>query len=70
MDIIISNQELRGIITGRITYRKCPACDKNGLEYWDENGRGVSPVPNPAWGENYCEGACEECGGLAYIQNA
>lgn len=64
-----SLEELRQIICGEISFRKCPACDKNGLEYWDENGNGVSSFPHPDWGDNYQCGPCESCDGLGYIEN-
>lgn len=70
MDITISIKDFRDIITGKQTYRKCPSCDKNGLEYWDEEGVSVLPCPHPSWGNNYCSGPCEECNGVGYIPNA
>ncbi len=65
----LSRDELREIILGKIHYRKCPNCDNNGREYWDENGEGVSPFPREEWGDNYNEGACENCDGLGYVQS-
>lgn len=64
-----SRDELRGIILGKIQYRKCPNCDVNGREYWDENGEGAGPYPRPEWGDNYESGSCENCDGLGYIQS-
>lgn len=68
--IEISVEEFRKIITGKQTYRKCPACDKEGKEYWDESGMSVLPYPHPDWGDNYNEGPCQECDGVGYIPNA
>lgn len=65
----LSKEEYRNIILGKITFRKCPACDNNGREYWDEEGVSVLPYPHPDW-ENYSEGDCENCNGLAYIPNS
>ena len=67
-----SNEELRDIILGRVTYRKCPACDANGQQYWDgESGMGVGPFPpagiNP---DDIASGDCQDgCNGLGYIVN-
>lgn len=60
-------EDLRKLILGKITYRKCPNCDNDGQEYWDENGEGVCPHPREEWGENYNQGDCENCDGLGYI---
>lgn len=67
--IELSIGELRDIITGKQTYRKCSACDKSGLEYWDENGMSVQSSPHPSWGDSYESGPCEECDGVGYIPN-
>lgn len=64
----ISIEELRNIILGKIQYKKCPCCDNNGFEYWDEEGISVLPSPLPEWGENYGKGICENCNGLGFIQ--
>jgi hypothetical protein len=56
------------MILGKDQYKKCPNCDLEGTEYWDENGQGVSPYPRPEWGEKYDSGDCENCGGLAYVK--
>jgi hypothetical protein len=69
MFIEIETETLRNIITGKQTYRKCPACDRSGREYWDEQGVAVLPCPHPDWGENYGSGPCESCDGLGYILN-
>ncbi len=66
MDIYISTKDLREIILGKITYRKCPNCDQNGNEHWDDDGRTVLPAPLPGWKEY---GSCQNCNGLGYIQN-
>lgn len=70
--IHLQNEELRDIILGRVTYRKCPACDTNGQQYWNaENGLGVGPFPpagiNP---DDIASGDCQDgCNGLGYIVN-
>ena len=69
-DINIEVEYLRDIITGKQTFRKCPACDKDGREYWDENGNGANSYPHPDWGVDYDSGPCRNCDGLAYIPNA
>lgn len=60
-------EELREIILGKIVYRKCPCCDKEGMEYWSEDGEEVGPAPKPEWGEFYNEGECENCKGLGFV---
>jgi hypothetical protein len=65
----LSRDEFRAIILGKITYRKCPCCDSEGLEYWDENGNGTGPCPRPEWGDNYESGLCDNCDGLGFIPN-
>ena len=67
MDYIeCTNDWLRSVITGEVTFRKCPACDNEGIEYqaYDENGQ-TCPSSDPT-AERY---KCEKCKGLAYIQN-
>jgi hypothetical protein len=61
-----NNHELRRIIFGKDIFRKCPACDNVGQEYWDENGCPPRPSPLPEWGDNYEKADCEECRGLGY----
>lgn len=60
------SHELRRIIFGKDVFRKCPACDNEGREYWDENGCPARPSPLPEWGDNYVSGDCEQCNGLGY----
>lgn len=55
-----TSDELRDIIFGRATITKCPACDKEGKCFGDENGNIVQEETD------YFEW-CEECNGLAYI---
>lgn len=60
-----TNDELRRIIFGKDVFRKCPACDNKGKEYWSEDG---NPRPSPLieWGDNYEQGDCNGCDGLGY----
>jgi hypothetical protein len=67
--IEIEIEFLRDIITGKQTYRKCLACDKNGREYWDETGTSVLPYPHPDWKDNYECGPCDNCDGIGYVPN-
>ena len=69
MYIELETEVLREIILGKRTYRKCPACDNNGVEYWDESGESVLPYPHPDWGSHYNTGPCENCDGLGYLPN-
>lgn len=62
-----TKEELLDIIFGKVHYLKCPSCDNNGWEYWNENGEGVGPYPRPEWGNNYNYGECANCDGLGYV---
>lgn len=59
--------ELRRIIFGKDNFRKCPSCDKEGKEYWNEDGSLVGSAPLPEWGDNYQRGDCQDCDGLGYV---
>ena len=65
----IETEYLRRVILGQMTFKKCPACDNSGREYWDESGISVLPYPHKDWGDNYDSGPCSNCGGLGYIEN-
>lgn len=56
---------IRGVITGKIQFRKCPVCDNNAIEHqaYDENGEPCgSDVENS---ERY---PCENCEQIGYIE--
>jgi len=65
----LTKHDFRNIILGKTTYRKCPLCDNDGMEYWDENGMSPSPFPRPEWGEDYNSGECENCNGLGFVES-
>ncbi len=67
MDITLDIEELRDILLGKMVYKKCLCCDKDGMEYWNEDGEEVGPSPRKEWGDNYCEGSCENCNGLGFV---
>ena len=69
MQISYDIEDFRKIILGKITFKKCPCCDNNGVEYWDETGTSVLPYPHKSWGDKYESGKCENCGGLGFIEN-
>ncbi len=64
------NEELKLLLFGKFSVRKCPECDNNGAVWYDgETGivfsgnvapKNIDPV-NIAWD------SCEECGGLGYL---
>ena len=60
-----SNEWIRGVINGTITFRKCPNCDSEGIENqaFDENGDPCSPDNETAHRET-----CEKCDGIAFIE--
>ena len=68
--IDVEKEWLRKVISGKITFKKCLCCDNNGREYWDENGVSVLPYPHPDWGEDYCDGPCQNCDGIGFVENA
>lgn len=67
----INTGYLRSVIKGEVTFRKCPCCDINGEEWWDgRTGTGVGPsAPIGCSDEDVESGPCENCGGLAFIEN-
>lgn len=60
-----SNEWLREVIQGKITFRKCPSCDNEGIEIqsYDENGEPCNSDDETA--QRY---TCENCEGVAYIE--
>ena len=71
MDWNLYNEELRDIILGKTTFRKCPCCDNNGRVYYDGNtGLGVGPCPPAGIAEeDIADDTCDDCHGLGFIQN-
>ncbi len=67
MDILITTEKLRRIALGKIVFKKCPCCDNNGRQYWEETGTSVLPYPHPNWGDDYESGPCDNCEGVGYI---
>lgn len=69
MSVFYTKEEVRGIIQGKLSYRKCPCCDNDGLEWWDGmTGLGVGPSPPHTCSvEDLSSGQCQSCGGVAYI---
>ena len=72
--ITLSIEEMRDIIEGRTTYRKCPSCGGSGeWLYVDGYDLPVSPVVyGQAGGKDNVDNstqACEDCGCLGYIEN-
>lgn len=61
----LENDYLRRIILGHINFRKCPACDNQGIGFqtWNESGEPCLPTDETAWRET-----CEECDGVAFIE--
>lgn len=60
-----SNEWIRQVISGEITFRKCPACDSNGIEYQAYNEYGNSCNADDETAERH---PCEKCDRIAYIQ--
>lgn len=64
----LPRKEFVDIILGKTTYRKCPLCDENGIQYWDnENGTDIQSYRKSEWGDEYNAGCCENCEGLGFI---
>lgn len=56
---------VRDVISGKINFRKCPLCDKDGIEIqaYDDNGNPCASDHPEARHET-----CESCQGLAFIE--
>jgi len=65
--ISCSKEWLRDVIIGKIQFRKCPACDTDGvgITKYDENGE---PAPSEYEGETM-RYECDCCQGLAFLEN-
>lgn len=64
----LSKEELRDVIFGRIQYRKCPACDNDGVEWYNgKTGDAARPFPDPSWGKWTESQECPECDGLGFV---
>lgn len=64
----LTKEEFLNIILGKTTYKKCPLCDKNGMQYWDNvDGGDIQSFPKPEWGDDYNEGYCSNCNGLGFV---
>ncbi len=63
--MVVYTEELNQIIRGIIAFRKCPNCDKEGIElqYHDWDGE-----PCGADGDGASREECEDCEGLGFIQ--
>lgn len=64
--LMVESGFINQIIRGVIKWRKCPDCDKYGIElqWYDENGNPVKTgTPNAS--QSDCE--CETCGGIGFI---
>ncbi len=67
----LTKEQFRNIILGKTTYRKCPLCNNDGIQYWDNvDGGDIQSYRKPEWGEEYNSGECENCDGLGFIENA
>lgn len=56
---------VRGIILGKIKYRKCPMCEGTAMQNWDEYGEDIKS--GPSCSENRTTGECDNCDGLGFI---
>lgn len=63
--IYVEESFMRGVINGTVRFRKCPACDNDGIEYqaYGDNGE-----PCASGHEEATRYTCKACGGVAYIQ--
>lgn len=74
MTFSLEIEELRAIIEGRRSYRKCPACQGRGFEWYCatqgvvfEDQRGESEDYYEAISDNVEKDGCETCSGLGYV---
>ena len=66
--IELSTEEIRNIITGKTTYRKCPLCDDTGTEFLRYDAEGFAVAPD--FQGEFFRDECANCGGVAFIKNA
>ena len=61
----VSNDYLREVIKGKVTFRKCPCCDNDGIEIqcYDDNGEPCTSDHPEARRE-----VCENCYGVAFME--
>lgn len=64
--MLVDIRWLNHLIRGKIDVRKCPSCDKDGVEIqsYNDHGKPCSDDDPTAMRET-----CEDCKGLAYITN-
>lgn len=74
MEFILEVDELRAVIEGRRSYRKCPACMGKGFEWFcGDTGKvfadqsGDSEEYYLDLSEHVASEACETCHGLGYV---
>ena len=61
-------EDLRKLALGKLQWKKCPCCDLNGQQYWDNStGEGLSPGPSHIDPVNLDQQNCENCFGVGYI---
>jgi DnaJ-class molecular chaperone len=70
----IEPQELRGIILGKITFRKCPLCYGEGTMYWIDNiedniSKRTYEEAGGFRGEGNKQEFCNDCQGVGFIVN-
>ena len=61
-------EDVRKLALGKIQWKKCPCCDLNGQQYWDNStGEGLSPSPSYIEPEKLDHQNCENCLGVGFI---
>lgn len=59
-------EQMRDTIIGKKKWRRCETCGATGYENWNEDGYDIrSGRTNDA---KRCEGECEACSGLGFIE--
>jgi hypothetical protein len=61
----VETDYLRGVITGKIQFRKCPQCDNEGIEIqaYGDDGNPCAPTAPDAF--RY---PCRACIGLGFVE--
>lgn len=62
----VETKWLSQVIVGKITFRKCPNCDLQGIELQSYDDEGNPCQSDHEWA---MRDTCENCRGLAFIEN-
>ncbi len=67
MSLCFQPEELRAIITGKRSYKRCPDCQGTGIVWGDADGNALSATDAVERGEDVCSEPCQDCDEVGYI---